>query len=456
MDNTNKDKKTKPTTSNVSNLGLLYDVFKDENEKEDSCKDGNVVTFSSMLNAFPVFLGELAKAFKKRYAEAEAETDDSKETREMPREYEYCKSVITYDEEGKSLVSTVAYHGVDDAVATGAWMNKAYADEFRKAIMINLGMEKLMKGYALGEDNVISKLSVEFYTKNDPKTDIGVNPWYWDKEMRTFYHVDPDGGAWYVRCLLGDNDVTICTDGDTIITDDISSNERDAFLNMLHYASENVECDKECHNDEEACDTEEKDDDLSYDGAENTDGAKLDEYDEDFDNRGDGRESDDESTLGELMSSLGYKVETSSVNDNADGSYSDGVKKLYKDIIYKESCNEIPALKVKDMLVLFNYMLDEKLYEYSLTDDKVVIAVSYEDMMANIDKPNYAEQPKQKTMPACLKSGGPSFRPTEWSRLDKDLFARAIRECHNFDEVLLVEMKDEDTRHVILCTFETM
>jgi hypothetical protein len=380
--------------------------------------------------------------------------------------FRLCKASLHYTNTG--MVYDIYYSGIDRRIAEDTdlfveWSTKIYKDYFLTAYKTNIKVKE--------DTDYITRLSFEFYAEgDDKKNNLAVTPWIWDNDMLTFYYEDEDGDKHYVRYLNSNGEISICEKNGLIVTDIISDADRQMFISAIKKNVDNMS------------QNEEKDDISSYDNENTCAGTDSDnKIGEIFDNF----ESEDEKcnmdldvddepedeidtaeTLGDIVCSYGYNVRNQAVRDRNDNSeYAPSVKKLYKDILCKESKEENRAFTKKEWITLFDYMLDNRMYDYSITSSKVVISVSYEDMMDNINRPNYERPnaPAGSNLPWFMAPGSaPKFEPIAWKYLNKQIFTDTIRDHYNFDEVVLIDMlsTDEDPlasdRHCILCTFEAM
>lgn len=458
------DDNKKQNLNNHAGLNLLRDIF------------GLATCFPAILNAICESKGETentqcdVETCKEDTACENTCDQDKKELNPDTNAFRMCKASLHYTADG--LVYDIYYSGIDNRIAKDddlftEWCTKIYKDYFLTAYKANIEASNKPKEDA----EYITRLSFEFYAEGDTKNNLAVTPWIWDNDMLTFYHEDEDGDKHYVRFFNQGGEVSVCDKNGLIVTDMISDADRQMFISTCKRTIDNLSQDGE------------KDDIMSYDCEDTCSGAESDyNVDEIFDDceaeECDKRNMDadeecekdeceeTEETLGDIVCSYGYNVRNQAVRDRNVGSeYSPSVKKLYKDILYKESNVENRTLTKKEWIMLFDYMLDNKLYDYSIVSSKVVISVSYEDMMTNIDKPNYERPnaPVGSNLPWFMTPGSaPKFEPIAWKHLNKQFFANTIRDHYNFDEVVLIDMlsTDEDPlasdKHCILCTFEAM
>lgn len=483
------------------NMGLLQDIF-------GAAGTETTKLVNDMVDAFPAFLNELTTGFKRlkegrlakideEKAEANAECvnendcelipstenqttclDEHDESEDFAKDeeefdfklaYKSSRNTIKYNEAG-DVVNIITYTGIPDALlekpyAFFKWVNKVYADALRAAFMLNCNLNNVKSKRKLSNDVCVTELRFELFSETKPKTILVLMPWHWDKEMRSFYYVDEYGYSNYVRFFIHGNEAEVCMKDNSVVTERISDADRAAFINMMHTMSSGdekeceaeVTCDKMSEN-ENTCDN------LSCSGGDEVCGTQ-------FDIKGmpdnDKQSEDKEETLADILGSYDFRVYESSRRDDDNSNYSPLVKKIYKDILYKDSCAEKTPLTTKDMLKLFDYMLMNNLFDHSDAGSKIIISVSYEEMMANIDKPEYEGKtsPVSSRLPWFMVPGsGPHFKVTDWENLDKKLVVDAICEYYNFDEVVLIDKQtvkgekreDHGVEHYFLCSFEAM
>lgn len=399
--------------------------------------------------------------------------------------FKVCETSLRYTNDG--LIYEIYYSGIDRRVTNDRdlfmkWCTKIYKDHFLTAYKINLTEDDRKR-----EDNTdcVIRISFEFYPENDKYNNLASTPWYWDNDMLTFFYKDEDGDKHYVRYFNNEGQISICENEDGIIvTDIISDADREMFITTLKKGiNENL---SSCN---------ENDDNLSYDSEDLCSGADFDNNVEDIfdimpseevqdeceDNCCDVEEDEyleeecdftgSEETIGDIVRSYGFNVRGQSVRDKNDKhSYAPVVKEAYKDIMYKEY-EDFKArgmtLSNEEIITLFDYMLKNKLYDYCAYGTKIIISVSYEDMMYNINitKPLYSTPcvASSSNLPWFMASDN-SFKriPISWEELNKQIFVENIRRHYHFDEVILIDMPGTDEepylkeKHCILCAFDAM
>lgn len=396
--------------------------------------------------------------------------------------FKFCDTSFRYTNDG--LIYEIYYSGIDKRVANDhdlfmKWYIKIYKDHFLTAYKINLAEDDRKR-----EDNTdcVTRISFEFYAEDDKYTNLALTPWYWDNDMLTFFYKDEDGDKHYVRYFNNEGQISICENEDGIIvTDIISDADREMFITTLKKGiNANLSsCNK--NNDNLSCDSEDLCSGADFDNnnIEDIFDSMPDEevQDECEDNLCDVKEDDEYpeeeccfvkpgETLGYIACAYGFNVRGQSVRDKNDKhSYAPVVKEVYKDIIYKESKSEGVTLSKEEMITLFEYMLKNRLYDYNVYGTKVIISVSYEDMMQNINKPAYGTPcvVSDSNLPWFMRSGGAlKHIPILWKDLKKQFFAESIRRHYHFDEVILIDIPGTDEepylkeKHRILCTFDAM
>lgn len=407
--------------------------------------------------------------------------------------FKICKhSLCRTEETEEGLVYTARYSGIKPHVADNfemllRWASGIYKEHFLRAYKINMACRDGKKEDAA----YVVSISFEFYAADDKKANLAITPWKWDADMFTFFHEDETGEKHYVRFLNRDGEIIVCEKDGLFVTDTISDNEREMFIaGLKEYVNDNSSSfddtkDNSSYKSEDSCsginfdNNCEKEFDNIFEKEEHEQECGI--CDTDYENRcdadedGDGKKCYDESpeetfdkkeTLGDIVCSYGFNVRGQSVRDNNDTHpYSFAIKKVYKDILYDESNTEDRTLSNKEMITLFEYMLENRLYDYSVSDTKVILSVSYEDMMQNINKSTY-DTPcpaPGSNLPWFMTPGSaPKRIPTSWKALNKQIFAENIRQYYHFDEVILIDMPstDEDPyseeKHCILCTFDAI
>ena len=494
------------------NLGLLQDIF-------GTAEADTTSLVNDMVNAFPAFLKELSTGFKllkegrTNQSEEKTEIDDCgmedtckneasdtvcedttctygcdmcadpcetcEEESPVEEEFDYEKAyksmrnTVKYNENGDGI-HTVTYTGIPDDLlekphAFFKWVNKIYAEAFKAALTINCNLKEGNSKRHLKNDFCIVELRFELFSEREPDTNLAVTPWHWDREMRSFYFIDENGHSNYVRFLITDGEAEVYMKGDSIVTDMISDEDRAGFIKMMNSMTS---CDAETVSFEVPDDKDDKTskeettcDNLSCSDGKGVCGTHFDNNINANDN--DKKSEGKEESLADILNSYDCKVYESSRRTDSEHEYSPLVKKIYKDILYKDSCAKETALTIKDMLKLFDYMLINNLFDHSDAGSKIIISVSYEEMMANIDKPEYDSKisPVSSRLPWFMVPGsGPHYKPTHWENLDKKLVVDSIREYYDFDEVVLIDKQtvkgdkweDQGVEHYFLCSFEAM
>lgn len=460
----------KQNLENHASLNLLHDIFK----------------LATVIKPYlPAFLNAICDDELKAEEKEIKECDNKYCNVYKDNTFKSCKTSFHYDNDN-GLIYKICYYGIDVKIVDNneqflKWLNKIYKQYFLTAYKINISKNNIKNN-----TKRINCILFEFYAEDDEKTNLAATPWYWDTEMSTFFHEHENGDKYYVRYLNQDGQISVCENEDgTIAIDIISDIDRQMFVTSLKNSIDNLS----------SCD--EKYDNLSYNNTDLHSGTDLDNNIDDFFNDiFDDKEKDEdkdecccehnkcnneycindkeknykstdlEETLGDIVCSYGYNVRGQSIhntNKKNNNSYSPEIKKIYKDILYKESTNEERIFTDKEMIKLFDYMLDNRQYEYSISDSKVVISICYEDMMKNIDKPNYETlQTSAKSNLPWFMINTPKFTPISWKELNKQAFVDNICQHYNFDEVLLIDMPNASEecstadKHCILCTFNVM
>lgn len=399
--------------------------------------------------------------------------------------FKFCDTSFRYTNDG--LIYEIYYSGIDKRVADDhdlfmKWYIKIYEDHFLTAYKINLNEDDRKRG---DNTDCVTRISFEFYAEDDKYNNLALTPWYWDNDMLTFFYKDEDGDKHYVRYFNNEGQISICKNEDGIIvTDIISDADREMFITTLK---------KGINDNLSSCN--ENNDNLSCDSEDLCSGTDFDNNIEDvFDSMPDEEVQDEcedtfcdveedeyleeecdftgsEETIGDVVRSYGFNVRGQSVRDKNDKhSYAPVVKEAYKDIMYKEY-EDFKArgmtLSNEEIITLFDYMLKNKLYDYCAYGTKIIISVSYEDMMYNINitKPLYSTPcvASSSNLPWFMASDN-SFKriPISWEELNKQIFVENIRRHYHFDEVILIDMPGTDEepylkeKHCILCAFDAM
>ena len=395
--------------------------------------------------------------------------------------FKVCETSLRYYT-NDGLIYEIRYLGINKRVANDhdlfrKWYIKIYKDHFLTAYKINLDKD----GRKRKDTDLVTCISFRFYAEDDAYTNLALTPWYWDNDMLTFFYKDEDGDKHYVRYFNNEGQISICETGDGIIvTDIISDADREMFITTLKKGiNANLSSCNE-NNDNLSCDSEDLCSGADFDNnIEDVFDSMPDEevQDECEDNFCDVEEDDEypeeecdftgsKETIGDVVRSYGFNVRGQSVRDKNDKhSYAPVVKEAYRDIIYKESKARGMTLSNEEMIILFDYMLKNKLYDYCAYGTKIIISVSYEDMMHNITKPSYSTPcvASSSNLPWFMASDSAFKRiPISWKDLNKQIFVENIRHHYHFDEVILIDIPGTDEepylkeKHLILCAFDAM
>lgn len=392
---------------------------------------------------------------------------------------------FAFSDDGSGILNVRCY-GIDseickDSESFAKWAVKIYRKSFIAMYRINCNMSNDKKRLNLHDDFYVSEIRFEFWEKTGSKNkvnNLAVTPWKWDKELRSFYYLDEEG-AHYVKFLVKDNDVDVIIKDNEVDTDVISASDREMFLKSLRCIDSEFDninsknsckkeqlCDKITIGDDNAklscCTNHEfaKCDKTSSETEKECCGADFDNIDEEiFDNCAEMSKKD--STLVDRLSEFGGIVDKYAIREFGDNEYSPSLKKLYKDLIYAESCKNTEVM-TGDLVCLFDYAIKNRNYEYGyLDDDKIVIAVLYDDMVKDINEVLRKEDKSDSILPEFVELSG-TYDVPEWESIDKKTLVDAIRETYNFDEVVCADVpyaeNDEEVcyKHCILCSFEAM
>lgn len=394
--------------------------------------------------------------------------------------FKACETSLRYYT-NDGLIYEICYLGIDKRVANDhdlfmKWYIKIYKDHFLTAYKINLDKD----GRKRENTDLVTRISFEFYAEDDKYTNLALTPWYWDNDMLTFFYKDEDGDKHYVRYFNNEGQISICENEDGIIvTDIISDADREMFITTLKKGiNDNLSSCNE-NNDNLSCDSEDLCSGTDFDNNiedvfdSMSDEEEQDEYEDNFCDAEEDEYLEEEcdftgseETIGDVVRSYGFNVRGQSVRDKNDKhSYAPVVKEAYKDIIYKESKARGMTLSNEEIITLFDYMLKNKLYDYCTYGTKIIISVSYEDMLHNITKPPYSTPciASSSNLPWFMASDSAFKRiPISWKDLNKQIFVENIRRHYHFDEVILIDIPGTDEepylkeKHLILCAFDAM
>jgi hypothetical protein len=199
---------------------------------------------------------------------------------------------------------------------------------------------------------------------------------------------------------------------------------------------------------------------MSSNGKEDYCGTDFDNNDEEIFDDSD-EMSEKEQSLVDRVSESGGIVDRYAIREIGDNEYSPRLKKLYKDLIYAESCKTV-RVSTEELTELFDYVIKIKKYEYGYLDDgKVVIAVLYDDMVENIHELPGMNVASSSVLPKFVELAN-EYDVPDWDEIDKKALAENIREAYNFDEVLCADVpyaeegEEACYKHCILCSFEAM
>lgn len=477
-----------------SGMNLLYDLF--------GTPENPQISISSLIDVLPACLKALSETCRDRHGvdsvsftttldkENCSKGDDvsTKESSSITMEEQYDDMVevdsFTFADDGSGILNVRCYNIkpeiCKDFDTFLKWELKIYRKSFIAMYRINCHMSGDRKKLNLGDDFYVSEIRFEFYKGTDveKKENLAITPWKWDKELRSFYYFD-ENGAHYVKFLAKDNDVDVVVKGNSIDTDVISASDREMFLESLRHIDSEFEninsknsckkdqlCDKITIGDDNAklscCTNHEfaKCDKMSSETEKECCGADFDNIDEEiFDNCAEMSKKD--STLVDRLSEFGGIVDKYAIREFGDNEYSPSLKKLYKDLIYAESCKNTEVM-TGDLVCLFDYAIKNRNYEYGyLDDDKIVIAVLYDDMVKDINEVLRKEDKSDSILPGFVELSG-TYDVPKWESIDKKTLVDAIRETYNFDEVVCADVpyteNDEEAcyKHCILCSFEAM
>lgn len=419
---TNKNNK-----KHSSGMDLLYDIF-GENPAAVSVGTG-------LLEALPAFLNSLASSFKQNLS---TESENAKSSDEVSgfkdAIYNSCINKMAFNKDG-NYINKIVYH-IDsklynDCDAYTKWLNKVCSEHFVTAYKFNCNAHRTSKEY-------VSEIQFEIYVEGscEHKENIAVTPWIWDREMLSFYHLDEDNNAHYIRFVTENNDVYVArNENGVMITDVITPEDRKDFLSMINEQKE----------DASACDISEKED-----TADMCDTMSEDNTEQNL-NEGTGQSVSDVFEAIADMHNCKVHAKTSQSVDPSDYSYL--VRKTYKDIIYRQSCNRKQKPTIDDLLALFAFALEHKNYEYNIVNDKVILAVSYEKLFENIittdnDLPWFALSADSEV----------KYDFVPLNEIDQKEFIDRILETYNFNEVAIIEKDDlyGYNTNYIFCTFNVM
>lgn len=466
--------KKKSQCKAYSGLDLLRDLFcKTDKDVTNEKEAGIGVSTSTLTDVIPAFLTELSRGLGLHEIETDIndEIESVKENAQINDHCEVYTNSYRFNENGE-MVNIVHCFGLnkalfEDSDKMAKWLSDLYCKTFSAAYAINCDMKKAKQKNNLADNYVISEIQFKVSAKSDVKENLALSPWRWDKEMRSFYFTNEEGEAHYVRFFVKGDEVEVCRDENgIIITDVISPEDRNMFINAFdNIGKDTKEDDKMLMDDdlavhEECC--KEKCDKLSCCDKKNECGAEFDNNAEESFN--DCRKEN--RTLVDTVSDNGYIVDGYAIREFGDNEYSAELKKLYKDILCRESSVAEKRLEVDDLIRLFKYMLDNGKYEYGYTDDKnIVISVSYEEMMDNIDKLTMPiiDPDKSKLPWFMVPEPKQMYSKLFWYDFDHKEFATKLRELFNFDEVLLVDVEEQSNngtdskiKHCVFCSFEAM
>lgn len=476
-----------------SGMNLLYDLF--------GTPENPQINVSSLIDVLPACLKALSEAYRDRRGidsvsftttldKENCSKGDSVSTKEsssitMEEQYDDMVEVdsFTFANDGSGILNVRCYNIkpeiCKDFESFSKWELKIYRKSFIAMYRINCHMSNDRKKLNLGDDFYVSEIRFEFYkgTDAEKKENIAITPWKWDKELRSFYYLD-ENGAHYVKFLAKDNDVDVVIKGNSIDTDVISASDREVFLESLRRIDsefENINSKNSCKK-EQLCDKITIDDDnaklssctnhefakcdkMSSNGKKDYCGADFDNNDEEIFDDSD-EMSEKEVSLVDRVSESGGIVDRYAIREIGDNEYSPRLKKLYKDLIYAESCKTV-RVSTEELAELFDYAIKNKKYEYGYLDDsKVVIVVLYDDMMENIHELPGMNVVSNSVLPKFVELAN-EYDVPDWDEIDKKALAENIREAYNFDEVLCADMPyaeegEEVYKHCILCSFEAM
>lgn len=491
------DKKANKNSA-YNGLNLLYDLF--------STPESQRIGISSLIDALPACIKAISEyhngqngidsvSFTTTFDDKNCAKDNCQKKENS------CIAVETTEKQGGddmveaesfmfsddgSGILNVRCYGIDseickDSESFAKWAVKIYRKSFIAMFRINCNMSNDKKRLNLHDDFYVSEIRFEFWEKTDSKNkvNLAVTPWKWDKELRSFCYLDEEG-AHYVKFLVKDNDVDVIIKDNEIVTDIISVSDREMFLESLMHINSGLDAiiNKDSCCDEQLCGKNTIDDNIAKLSAfANSDfteydkmssetekecrGADFDNIDEEiFDNCAEMSKKD--STLVDRLSEFGGIVDKYAIREFGDNEYSPSLKKLYKDLIYAESCKNTEVM-TGDLVCLFDYAIKNKNYEYGyLDDDKIVIAVLYDDMVKDINEVLRKEDKSDSILPGFVELFD-TYDVPEWESIDKKTLVDAIRETYNFDEVVCADVpyaeNDEEEacyKHCILCSFEAM
>ena len=440
---------------NINSLiNRLKDVvyYKDDEDYKDDKEKNNLKDIIEEKKDACCKNKKVCKCNKNKFDESE---NINEKDFENEKRYKYSMKKLIYNDLYQP-VYIIKYGGISDEFIKSdnffEWVNSIYTETFQDIFTNNFSL--IEKDCLEGADNVISEIRFEFYSKSNPKNNLAVTPWYWDNEMHSFYYIDNDGHSNYVRYIINnDNKVEVCIKNGSVVTDVISEEDRKSFINMMN----NILNDKkEC--DDEKCDKMSKNDkifdELSHSEDKNECGTHF-----DTNNTKNNEDRNKVRSFKDIINPYDdCKIYVSEKNQKSKKEYSPTIKKIYKDILYNNYCNKF-KLNEKYIFELFNYMLSNNLFDYNETDSQIIISVSCEEMVANIDKLNYEINDNSSTeLPFMNTILYYNSKMIDWKDFDMKNIVKQICEEYNFDEVAFIgkQQSDDKIKYYILCSFESM
>lgn len=414
---------------------LLPDTFKIEETTEDKDKETLYPNFSENE--------ETCKNQNTCECDKNLFCDKFKECREQNIDFEDNKiykelEKSDYTNKLGNRVYCVKYKGISEEFINSynffKWINKVYADVFKHIYIVN-DFE-----CCYDDCNFISEIEFYFSSDSAPNINLAITPWYWDDKMRSFYFLDDEGNSNYIRFNINEDKVEVVMKDNSIVTDVISKEDRENFINIMNHISDdfkNTKCDKMSKNDEK-CDK------VSCSDNKNDCGTHFDNHAKEIKNA-----KSKMNNIADIVNSYDDCLTISnSKSDKRDYSYT--IKRIYKDILYKKSNGKKTEHFV---LELFDYMLTQNIFNYIEIDNKIVLSISCKEMEDNIDSFN-KEKNKKYELPFMILKG------IDWENLDVDFITNEIQKSYGFDEVNFILNKNsiwkEDSNYYFICSFLAM
>ncbi len=414
-------------------VDMLSDVFKiEETTKENE--------------SYPTFSENKETCNNKNNCECDKNLfcDKFRECREQNIDFEdnkiyaECEKYCKYNKLGKSIYC-IKYKGISEVFINSynffKWINEVYAETFKHIYNYNcfLCCENIC--------NIVEEIEFYFFSDSAPDINLAITPWYWDDKMRSFYFLDDEGNSNYIRFNINEDKVEVVMKDDSIVTDVISKEDRENFINIMNHITDdfkNTKCDKMSKNDDKC-------DEVSCSDNKNDCGTHFDNHAKEIKNA-----KSKMNNIADIVNSYDDCLITSSSKSNECKDYSYTIKRIYKDILYKKSNDKRTE---RFVLELFDYMLNHNIFKYNEIDNKIVLSISCKEMENNIDIFKKEINYKDELPFMALKS-------IDWENLDVDYLVKEIQESYGFDEVNFLLFKNTmhkiNTDYYILCSFLAM